>query len=40
MNKFLLAIFVCVFSLGALACGGDHGDKDKEEEDKRSEISM
>lgn len=39
MNKFLLAIFVCLFSLGALACGGDHGDKDKEE-DQRFETSM
>lgn len=33
MNKILLALFVCVFSLGALACGGD-GKKDKEEEKK------
>lgn len=40
MNKLLLAIVVCVFSLGALACG-DHGDKGKEKgKDKRIELSL
>lgn len=32
MNKILLALFVCVFSVGAFACGG--GNKDKEEDKK------
>ena len=39
MNKILLALFVCVFSLGALACGGN-GNKDKEEEKKLFETTM
>lgn len=25
MNKFLLAMIVCVFSVSALACDGSHG---------------
>lgn len=38
MNKILLALFVCVFSVGALACDGD-GKKDKEDDkDKRMET--
>jgi hypothetical protein len=36
MNKFILALFVGVFSLGALACGGSKDkEKEKEKEDKR-----
>lgn len=33
MNKILLALFVCVFSVGAFACGG--GDSKDKEEDKK-----
>lgn len=32
MNKILLALFVCVFTVSAFACGG--GAKDKDEEKK------
>jgi hypothetical protein len=32
MNKILLALFVCIFTTSAFACGGS---KDKEEEDKK-----
>ncbi len=32
MNKILLALFVCVMTMNAFACGGS---KDKEEEDKK-----
>lgn len=40
MNKLLLAIVVCVFSFGALACDG-HGGKEKEKgKDKRIELSL
>ena len=31
MNKFLLALMVCVFTVNAFACGGNG----KEEEDKK-----
>ncbi len=41
MNKLLLAIVVCVFSLGALACDGHGGGKEKEKgKDKRIELSL
>lgn len=33
MNKVLLAMFVCLFTVSALACGGS--DKHEDEEDKK-----
>lgn len=38
MNKILLALFVCVFSMTAMACGGN-GNKDKEEDKKFVEVT-
>lgn len=39
MNKILLAMFVCVFSVTALACDGTGKGKSKEkEEEKRFET--
>lgn len=37
MNKILLAMFVCVFTVSAFACGGT-GKKDKDEEKKLFET--
>ncbi len=37
MKKVLFAMFICVFSVGAFACGG--GNKDKEEEKRFTSIT-
>lgn len=40
MNKILLAMFVCVFSVTALACDGTgKGKKEKEEEKKFETVT-